>query len=189
MLIGLTDLDAIQGASEACNQSASWRSGSKPRSRRSEPNAYVLTMLIQNKKVYFNYEILEKFTAGIELFGFEVKSLRDKNGSLEGSYVTVRGGEAYLMNANIPPFQTGNTPKTYDPIRNRRLLLTKKEIAELSGTESKKGLTIVPISVYNKGRKIKVEIATVRGKKQFDKRESTKKRETERDIRRIMKEH
>ena len=146
-------------------------------------------MLIQNKKAHFDYEILEKLTAGIELLGFEVKSLRDKNGSLEGAYVTVRGGEAYLMNANIPPFQSNNTVKDYDPVRNRRLLLTKKEIATLSATEGKKGLTIVPISVYNKGRKIKVEIATVRGKKQFDKRESTKQRETEREIRRVMKEH
>ena len=146
-------------------------------------------MLIQNKKAHFDYEILEKLTAGIELLGFEVKSLRDKNGSLEGAYVTVRGGEAYLINANIPPFQSNNTVKDYDPVRNRRLLLTKKEIATLSATESKKGLTIVPISVYNKGRKIKVEIATVRGKKQFDKRESTKQRETEREIRRAMKEH
>ncbi|KKU67846.1 MAG: SsrA-binding protein [Parcubacteria group bacterium GW2011_GWA2_47_16] len=144
-------------------------------------------MLIQNKKAHFDYEILEKLTAGIELFGFEVKSLRDKKGSLEGAYVTVRGGEAYLMNANIPPFQTNNTPTSYDPVRNRRILLTKKEIATLSATESKKGLTIVPISVYNKGRKLKVEIATVRGKKQFDKRENTKKREAEREIRREMK--
>ena len=144
-------------------------------------------MLIQNKKAHFDYEILEKLTAGIELFGFEVKSLRDKKGSLEGAYVTVRGGEAYLMNANIPPFQTNNTPTSYDPVSNRRILLTKKEIATLSATESKKGLTIVRISVYNKGRKLKVEIATVRGKKQFDKRENTKKREAEREIRREMK--
>jgi len=144
-------------------------------------------MLIQNKKVHFDYEILEKITAGIELLGLEVKTLRDKSGSLEGSYVTVRGGEAYLIGTNIPPFQSGNTPKDYDPKRNRRLLLTKKEIAELAGFESKKGLTIIPISVYNKGRKIKVDIAVVRGKKQFDKRETLKKRETEREIRREMK--
>ena len=144
-------------------------------------------MLIQNKKAHFDYEILEKLTAGIELFGFEVKSLRNRQGSLEGSYVTVRGGEAYLMNANIPPFQPNNTPKNYDPVRNRRLLLTKKEIVILEVIENKKGLTIIPISVYNKGRKIKVEIALVRGKKQFDKRETTKKRETEREIRRTLK--
>src|SRR3989338_5343782 len=104
-------------------------------------------MLIQNKKAHFDYEILEKLTAGIELFGFGVKSLRNRQGSLEGSYVTVRGGEAYLMNANIPPFQPNNTPKNYDPVRNRRLLLTKKEIVILEVIENKKGLTIIPISV------------------------------------------
>lgn len=145
-------------------------------------------MLIQNKKAHFDYEILEKFTAGIELLGFEVKTLRNRQGSLEGSYVTVRGGEAYLMNANIPPFQPNNTAKDYDPVRNRRLLLTKKEIAIVASTEKKKGLTIVPISVYNYGRKIKVEIGIARGKKQFDKREVMKKRETEREINRVMKE-
>lgn len=145
-------------------------------------------MLIQNKKAHFDYEILEKFTAGIELLGFEVKALRNRQGSLEGSYVTVRGGEAYLMNANIPPFQPNNTPKDYDPVRNRRILLTKKEIATVASTEKKKGLTIVPISVYNHGRKIKLEIGIARGKKQFDKREVMKKRETEREINRVMKE-
>ena len=145
-------------------------------------------MLVQNKKVYFDYEILEKFTAGIELLGFEVKSLREKQGSLLGAYVSVRGGEAYLMHANIPPFQAGNTPNDYDPVRNRRLLLTKKEIAMLALNESKKGLTIIPVSVYNHGRKIKLEIAIARGKKKFDKRETLKKRSAEREIRREMKE-
>jgi len=144
-------------------------------------------VLIQNKKAHFNYEILEKITAGIELLGLEVKTLRGKSGSLDGAYVTVRGGEAYLIGATIPPFQPGNTPKEYDPKRNRRLLLTKKEIANLAGTETKKGLTIIPISVYNKGRKIKVDIAIARGKKEFDKRETLKKRESEREINRTLK--
>ena len=143
--------------------------------------------LIFNKKASFDYVILEKFDAGVELTGLEVKSLRGKSGSLEGSYVTVRGGEAYIIGMLIPPFQVGNTPKDYDPRRNRRLLLTKKEIGNLAAVESKKGLTIVPISVYNKGRKIKVEIGVARGKKQFDKRESQKKRETDREIQRTLK--
>ena len=146
-------------------------------------------MLIQNKKAHFDYEILEKFTAGIELLGHEVKAIRGRLGSLEGSRVTVRGGEAYLIGANIPPFQPNNTPKGDEPARNRRLLLTKKELSVLSTTENKKGLTIVPISMYNHGRKLKVEIGIARGKKQFDKRETTKKRETDREIRRVMKEH
>jgi len=143
--------------------------------------------LIENKKAYFNYEIIEKFDAGIELFGFEVKSLRKGQGSLDGSHITVRGGEVYLIGSTIPPFQTANTPKTYNSSRNRRLLLTKKEIEELGSSEKQKGLIIVPISVYNKGRKLKVSIAIVRGKKKQDKRQSIKKRESDRETRRTLK--
>lgn len=140
--------------------------------------------LIQNKKAHFNYEILEKIEAGIELLGFEVKSLKNSQGSLEGAHVTVRGNEAFVVNMQIPPYQPANTPKEYDPLRNRRLLLTKKEIERFGKEEAQKGLTIVPISVYNKGSKIKMEIAVVRGKKKFDKRETIKKRDTERELRR-----
>ena len=145
--------------------------------------------LIEHKKAHFNYEILETFEAGIELLGFEVKSLRKRQGSLEGARVVVRGNEAYLVGATIPPYQPANAPKDYDSTRTRRLLLTKKEIAQLSGTESKKGLTIVPISVYNKGRKLKISIGIARGKKKFDKRETIKKRDVEREMRRTLKEH
>lgn len=141
----------------------------------------------QNRKVHFDYEILEKYESGIELLGTEVKSVRGGRMSLEGAFVIIRGGEAFIINANIPPYQPSNTPKDYDPLRNRKLLLTKKEIAELGGNEKNKALTIVPISVYNKGRKIKVEIALVKGKKKYDKRETTKKRETDREIRREYK--
>ena len=143
--------------------------------------------LIQNKKAHFNYEILKKIEAGIELFGFEVKSLKKGQGSLEGSHVTVRGNEVFVIGMQIPPYQPANTPKDYDPRRNRRLLLTKKEIKNLEGEEGQKRLTIVPLSVYNKGRKLKIEIAIVRGKKKYDKRETIKKRETERDVRRQFK--
>ena len=143
--------------------------------------------LIENKKVFFNYEILEKFEAGIELLGFEVKALRRGMGSLEGAHVVIRGGEAFMTGATVAPYQPNNTPADYDPKRNRRLLLTKEEIARLAGLESKLGLTIVPISVYNKGRKLKVEVASVRGKKKFDKRDTIKKRESDREIRRTLK--
>lgn len=145
-------------------------------------------MLLENRKATFNYEFLEKLDAGIELLGLEVKSLRGKLGSLEGAYVIVRGNEAFLVGAYIPAYQPKNAPKGYDERRNRKLLLTKKEIVTLAGAESKKGLTIVPISVYNRGRKIKVNIAIARGKKKFDKRETIKKREVERDIRRLYHE-
>jgi len=142
----------------------------------------------ENRKARFNYEFLEKYETGIELLGTEVKSVREGQMSLEGAFVIIRGGEAFLINANIPPFQPKNAPKDYDPLRNRKLLLTKKEIAELAGSEKNKSLTIVPISVYNKNRKIKVEIALVKGKKKFDKRETIKKRDVDREIRREYKE-
>jgi SsrA-binding protein len=143
--------------------------------------------LIQNKKAYFNYEITERFTAGVELFGFEVKNLRQKRGSLEGAYVTVRSGEAFLINADIPAFQPKNAPEDFNSKRNRKLLLTKKEIKQLAEVESKKGLTIVAIAMYNNKHKLKLEIGIARGKKEFDKRESIKKRETDREIRRTLK--
>ncbi len=144
----------------------------------------VMPTLIDYKKAHFDYEILEKFEAGIELLGFEVKSIKKGQGSLEGSYVIIRGGEAYAMNVFVSPYQENNTPSGYEPRRNRRLILTKKEITKLSDIENGKGLTIVPISIYNKGDLIKVSVAVVRGKKKFDKRETTKKRETDRTIRR-----
>lgn len=145
-----------------------------------------MTVLVDYKKARFNYEILETLEAGIELFGLEVKSLKKGQGSLDGSHVIVRGGEAFLVNMLIPPFQEKNTPKDYEPRRNRRLLLTKEEIAKLAATEDK--LTVVPISIYNKGPLVKVSVAVVRGKKKFDKRASIMKRETDREARRAMKD-
>lgn len=143
--------------------------------------------LIDNKKAGFNFELLERIEAGIELLGSEVKSIRNSRGSLEGARVIVRGGEAFLVGADIPAYQPNNAPKGFDAKRNRKLLLSKKELAELAGYEGKKGLTVVPISMYNKGNKIKVEIAVARGKKKTDKREKIKERETKRDIERTMK--
>jgi len=145
-----------------------------------------MSILVHNKKASFDYEIVDKFEAGIELLGLEVKSLKKKQGSLLGAYVIVRGNEAFLINANIPPYQPSNTPDSYDPYRNRKLLLTKKELANLIGLEKQKGLTIVPISIYTKGRKIKLELGIARGKKKYDKRESIKKRDADRDIRRTL---
>lgn len=141
----------------------------------------------ENRKVYFDYEVVDKYEAGIELSGIEVKAIRAGKMSLSGSFILIRGGEAYLINANIEPYQTNNTPKEYNTTRNRKLLLTKKEIKELANTEKNKALTIVPLSVYNKGRKIKISFALAKGKKKHDKREATKKRDTERDIRREYK--
>lgn len=144
--------------------------------------------LITNRKASFNYEILEKYTAGIELFGFEVKSLQKGQGSIEGARVTIKAGEAFLIGMTISPYQVNNTPETYNPERNRRLLLNKKEILELEKAEGTKGLTIVPISVYNIRSRIKLDIAIVKGKKKFDKRESIKKHDTMRDVERDLKD-
>ncbi|MEK7095172.1 MAG: SsrA-binding protein SmpB [Patescibacteria group bacterium] len=140
----------------------------------------------ENRKARFDYEILEKYTAGIELLGTEVKSVRGGRMSLNGSFIIIRGGEAFLINSNIPPYQIKNAAKDYDPLRNRKLLLTKKEIKELAKNE-KTSLTIIPLSVYNKDRKIKLDIALGKGKKKTDKRQSIKKRETDIEIRREFK--
>src|SRR5581483_11478271 len=103
--------------------------------------------LVEHKKARLNYDILEEFEAGLELFGHEVKALRQKLGKLEGSHVVVRNGEAYVVGMSVPPYQPSNTPKEYDPERTRKLLLTKKELASLAGIEGQKGLTIVPLAV------------------------------------------
>lgn len=142
---------------------------------------------ITNKKAHFDFEILEKFVGGIELLGSEVKIIRKAQGSLLGSYIVVRGGEAFLVGADIPPYQASNTPDDYDRVRPRRLLLTKKEIKTLSDAESKKGTTIIPISFFEKGSKIKLELGIARGKKKFDKRETIKKRDSDREVRREIK--
>lgn len=144
-------------------------------------------VLVQNKKVHFNYEIIEEFEAGLELFGFEVKSLRAGRGNLEGARILARGGEAFLVGATIPAWQLANAPKTFDPERTRRLLLTQKEIARVTSAEGASGLTVVPISVYNKARHLKLRVAIVRGKKQKDKRDTIRARDVKRSIERTLK--
>jgi SsrA-binding protein len=143
-------------------------------------------VLIENKKAKMRYTLLEDFSAGIELFGSETKSLRNKQGSLDGARVVVRGGEAYLSGMTIPPYQGGIAGTEYDAERPRKLLLKKSEIAELADAESKKGLTIVPLEVYN-GRYVKVRIGIVKGKGKVDKREDIKKRDADREASRILK--
>jgi SsrA-binding protein len=143
--------------------------------------------LLENKKARLRFTVLETFSAGLELSGTEVKALRSKLGSLEGSRVVVRGGEAYLIGATIPPFQMVNAKEGYDPEKTRRLLLQKKEIAELADAESKKGLTVVPLEVYNAGRYIKLRIAIVKGKGKEDRREDLKKADAMREADRALR--
>ena len=137
-----------------------------------------------NKRARFDYEILETFEAGIELLGFEVKAIRAGKLNLSGSYVIIRGNEAYLINADLPPYQPLNTPKDYDSKRARRLLLRKDEIKKLMGRVKESGLTILPLNAYNKGALIKIKIGLGKPKKKSDKRETIKKRETDREMRR-----
>lgn len=142
---------------------------------------------ISNKKVRFDYEILETFVAGIVLAGYEVKAIRAGRGKLEGGHVIIRGKEAFLVGASVSHYQEANAPKSYDPEHPRKLLLSKKELAFLEQKGEQAGLTLVPIKLYNVGRNIKLELALARGKKKQDKRESLKKRDTKRDIDRILK--
>jgi SsrA-binding protein len=142
----------------------------------------LMTVYADNRRTRFDYELLENFTAGIELSGPEVKSVRAGRVSLAGSYVSIRGGEAFLLGAEIQPYQPKNQPADYDSARARKLLLEKDELHKLAQAEATKGLTIVPTSVYNKGRFIKLGVAIARSKKEFDKRENIKKRDVERDL-------
>ncbi len=143
--------------------------------------------LIEYKKVGLRYTILSSVQAGIELSGAEAKAVRRKQGKLDGARVLIRGGEAFIVGMSIPPYQVGNTPSGYDPERTRRLLLKKSEIIKLAEEEAKKGLTIVPIEMYNAGRYLKVRVAVVRGKNKSDKRESLKLKDAKRDMERAMR--
>ena len=146
-----------------------------------------MTEYIRNKRATFDFEILETYEAGVVLFGYEVKALRVGKASLNGAYVVICGGEAWLLGASISPYQVANTPKSYDPERTRKLLLKPKELAELEQKGEQQGSTIIAIKWYNSGRHIKLQIALARGKKKADKREKLKERDTKRDILRILK--
>ena len=146
-----------------------------------------MRVISENKKAYFNYRILEKFEAGISLLGQEVKSIKTRGLNLAGSYVIAQNEEIYWVGVKIPAYQPKNAPADYNPERSRKLLLKKAEIKYLIGKSKQKGLTLMPLKVYTKDGKIKIEFAIAKGKKRFDKRESIKKRETEREIERTLK--
>jgi SsrA-binding protein len=146
-----------------------------------------MVTFINNRKAHFNYNVEDTYEAGIELLGTEVKSIKNGSGNINSAFCIIRGGEAYIVGMNIPPYQPHNIDLGYDPERTRRLLLSKKEIKKLSEKDDIKGLTLVPLSLYSKGRHIKVSIAVARGKKEFDKRDVIKKRESDREIRREFK--
>ena len=144
--------------------------------------------LALNKRAKYDYEILETFEAGLVLKGYEVKSIKTGRISLKGAYVVIKNNEAFLINADIPPYQPKNMPEDYDSSRTRKLLLHKKEIRALIGRGREKGLTLMAIKMYTKKGKIKLAFGIGKGKKKTDKRELIKKREIKREIEKKMKE-
>ena len=148
-----------------------------------------MSILARNKRAVFDYKLLDKYKAGIVLTGQEVKSIKTGHISLKGSFVTLKKNELYLTNATIPPYKHAGELKDYDPTHSRKLLLKKSEIKSLIGKIHVQGLTLVPIQVYTKKRLIKLKFAVAQGKKQYDKREDMKKRESQRKIKRTLKEN
>lgn len=145
-------------------------------------------IIIVNKRAFFDYEILEIYEAGIELKGFEVKAIKNSRINLAGAFAIIRNNEIWLLNADIPTLQPKNTPLDYNSKRTRKLLLKKSEIKNLIGRTQEKGLTLIPLKVYIKGksRMIKIEIGLAKSRKKIDKRELIRKRETEREINRNL---
>ncbi len=144
--------------------------------------------MLKNRRATFDYEILETFEAGIALTGSEVKSLRDKQGSLNEAFARIKNGEIWLEGVNIPIYQQASY-NNHDPLRSRKLLLRKTEIDELAKGLERKGLTVVPMSLYFKGGWAKVKIGLGRGKKLYDKRESEAKRDAKRQMDRALKRY
>jgi SsrA-binding protein len=140
-----------------------------------------------NREAYHNYHIIETHECGIALTGTEVKSIREGRCNLKDSYGLIRQGEAWLLNAHISPYSHGNR-ENHDPTRTRKLLLHRTEINRLSGKVQEKGLTLVPTRMYFKNGRIKLELAVAKGKKLYDKRETERRREADREARAAIKE-
>lgn len=145
-----------------------------------------ILIIQENKKARFDYEIMETFEAGLVLTGSEVKSLRDRNVQLKDSYVTFKGNEAFLQNAHISEYKASSY-NNHTPERLRKLLLNRSELQEIYDAIREKGYTCVPLKIYFKAGRAKLEIALVRGKKLHDKRESIKKKDVQREILRAKK--
>lgn len=144
------------------------------------------TLIADNRKAGFDYHILETFEAGVALVGTEVKAMREGRVNLRDSYVKIELGEAYLLNVHVGQYSHGGYA-SHDPIRQRKLLLKREELNKLLGKTTEKGLTVVPLRLYFKGPRVKVAIALAKGKKSFDKRETMKRREAERETRAAIK--
>jgi SsrA-binding protein len=155
--------------------------------KKTTPDNHVpIKMITINRQAYHDYEVERTIEAGIELVGTEIKSIREGKVQLRGSYAMSRKGEIWLENANIALYEHGNR-YNHDPIRNRRLLLHRREINQLETRIATKGLTLVPLKLYLKGGHAKIELGLCRGKKLYDKREAIAKRDAQRDIERVVR--
>jgi SsrA-binding protein len=146
-----------------------------------------MKIVAKNKRAWYDYEIKDTLVAGIVLAGHEVKSVKSGHISLKGSFISVRASEAWLTNAHITRYQSAANLASYDPVRSRKLLLHRKQIDELIGAVKTQGLSVVPLSVGIERGLVKVELGIGRGKKHFDKREATKRRDMLRDADREIK--
>lgn len=150
-----------------------------------------MPLLAQNRKASFDYEILEKYEAGLVLLGHEVKALRSGQASLKGSFISFKKksgkNEAYLVNCQISPYKKAGTLTDYNPRRERKILLKKKEIDRLFGKSQTEGLTLIPLRIYTRHSFLKLEFALAKGKKKYDKRESIKNRDVDRRLRSLTK--
>ena len=151
------------------------------------PKAMGVKQVAFNKKAYHNYHILEKYEAGVELFGTEVKSIRQGNVNLKEAFCMVKDGELFVRKMHISPYEKGNIFNR-DPVRHRRLLMHKREINRLHARIMQDGLALIPLSVYFKNSRVKLELGLARGKKQHDKRDSEAQKSSDRDIERNIKE-
>jgi SsrA-binding protein len=146
-----------------------------------------MKLIAKNKKAFFNYEILESYESGISLLGSEVKSIKEGRISLKESYAEIKDGEVFLLSCHVTPYEAANR-FNHDPLRERKLLLHRREIKRLTGKIKEKGLTLVPMKVFvNKKGKIKVEIALAKGKRDYQKREAIRERDRDREMRAELK--
>ncbi len=140
----------------------------------------------ENKKAGFDYEVLEKYEAGMVLFGQEVKSIKTGHINLSGAYVALKNMEPFLVGVKVPPYQPNNAGANYNDEREKKLLLKKKEINYLIGKTKTKGFSLIPLKIYENNGRIKLEFGLARGKKKYDKKEKIKKRDVEREINREL---
>ena len=145
-----------------------------------------MKVVCTNRKAYHDYNIEDTVEAGIALLGTEVKSLREGRANLKDSYAVIRGGEAFLVNCHISPYSHGNI-QNHEPLRERKLLMHSREISKLEVKAAQKGYSLIPLKIYLKGPRFKVEIGLGRGKRFFEKRESIKEREAKKEIERALK--